>query len=167
MLLRLADLVQAFPLLILALALVTLAGNDRANIIWALVFLNTPIFMRLIRSRVLTIRELRYVESAVALGNSRRRVMLRHILPNSIAPVIVQCGLSMGYAIIILAALSFLGVGIEVPTPEWGSMILIGRNNLTTGQWWTLVFPGILLAVAVAAFNMISEGIEKMREVGA
>jgi peptide/nickel transport system permease protein len=162
---RLVDLIQAFPLFILAVALVALSGNHLSNIVWALAFLTTPIFLRLIRSRVLTIREQRYIEAAIALGNPRRRLLVRHVLPNALSPVIVQFGISMGYAILTIAGLAFLGVGVQVPTPEWGSMILIGRNNITTGQWWTVVFPGIWLALAVVGLNLLSEGVERAREV--
>ena len=163
--LRIADVVQSFPVLILALALVALAGNKATNVIWALAFVNVPIFLRLIRSRVLTIREQRYIEAAIALGNPTPRLLRKHVLPNALGPVVVQLGISMGYGIILLAGLAFLGVGIQVPTPEWGSMILIGRSNITTGQWWTAVFPGLILAVAVFGFNLISDGVERAREV--
>ena len=162
---RIADLVQAFPLLILAIALVALSGNHLSNVVLALGFLNTPIFLRLVRSRVVTIREQRFIEAAVALGNSPQRVLWRHILPNSIGPVIVQAGISMGYGILTIAGLAFLGVGVQVPTPEWGSMILIGRDGITTGQWWTEVFPGLFLALAVVGFNLCSHGIERAREL--
>ena len=163
--LRIADVVQSFPVLILALALVALAGNNRTNVVWALAFVNAPIFLRLIRSRVLTVREHRYIEAAIALGNPTVRLLRRHVLPNAIGPVIVQFGISMGFAIILLAGLAFLGVGVQVPTPEWGSMILIGRSNITTGQWWVAVFPGIMLAIAVFGFNLLSDGIARAREV--
>lgn len=163
--LRVADLVQAFPLFILAIALVALSGNNLSNIVLALGFLNAPIFLRLVRSRTVTIREHRYVEAAVALGNPPQRVLWRHILPNAIGPAIVQIGISMGYAIITIAGLAFLGVGVQVPTPEWGSMILVGRNAITTGQWWTYVFPGLILILAVVGFNLLSEGIERAREL--
>ena len=156
---------QSFPVLILALALVALAGNNRTNVIWALAFVNAPIFLRLIRSRVLTVREQRYIEAAIALGNPLPRLLRRHVLPNAIGPVIVQFGISMGFGIIILATLAFLGVGVQVPTPEWGSMILIGRSNIITGQWWTAVFPGIMLAIAVFSFNLLSDGVARAREV--
>ncbi len=165
-LMRLTDLLQAFPLLILALAIVALTGNNLTNVIWAIAFVNTPIFLRLTRSQVLTIRELRYVEAAIALGNNRTRLIVRHIFPNAIGPVIVQVGISMGYGILLLAALAFLGVGVQVPTPEWGSMILIGAGDIVTGQWWTSVFPGLVLILAVAGFNLISEGVERARSLG-
>ena len=162
---RVADLVQAFPLFILAIALVALSGNHLSNVVLALAFLNAPIFLRLVRSQVVSIREQRYIEAAVALGNSPMQVLRRHVLPNAIGPAIVQSGISMGYAILTVAGLAFLGVGVQVPTPEWGSMILIGRNDITTGQWWAEVFPGVMLAVAVVAFNLCSEGIERAREL--
>lgn len=162
---RTADLVQAFPLFILAIALVALSGNSLSNIVLALGFLNAPIFLRLVRSRTVTVREQRYIEAARAMGNSPQRILWRHVLPNAIGPAIVQCGISMGYAIITIAGLAFLGVGVQVPTPEWGSMILLGRNAITTGQWWTYIFPGVMIVIAVVGFNLLSEGVEKAREL--
>jgi peptide/nickel transport system permease protein len=162
---RFTDLLQAFPLLILAIAIVALTGNNLTNVIWAIAFVNIPIFLRLTRSQVLTIRELRYVEASIALGNTRTRLIARHIFPNAIGPVIVQVGISMGYGILLLAALAFLGVGVQVPTPEWGSMILIGAGDIVTGQWWTSIFPGVVLILAVAGFNLISEGVERARSL--
>ena len=162
---RTTDVVQAFPLFILALALVQLSGNSLRNVVWALAFINAPTFLRLIRSRVLTIRELRYVEAAVALGNTRRRIILRHVLPNAIGPGVVQFGISAGYAVLTIGALAYLGVGVQAPTAEWGSMIKAGSPNITTGQWWTVVFPGVALGIAVIGFNLLAEGIERVREV--
>jgi peptide/nickel transport system permease protein len=162
---RTADLVQAFPLFILAIALVALSGNSLSNIVLALGFLNAPIFLRLVRSRTVTVREQRYIEAAQALGNSPQRILWRHVLPNAIGPAIVQVGISMGYAIITIAGLAFLGVGVQVPTPEWGSMILLGRNAITTGQWWTYIFPGAMIVIAVVGFNLLSEGVERAREL--
>lgn len=164
-LIRATDLLQAFPVLILALALTALLGNSTRNVMFALAFVNAPIFLRLVRGRVLTVRELRYVQAAVALGNPTSRLLRVHVLPNSIQPVLVQWGISMGWGILITAALAFLGVGVQIPTPEWGAMISVGARNLTTGQWWTIVFPGLGLALAVCAFNLISEGIDGLWDV--
>lgn len=161
---RLTDVIQAFPLLILAITLVSLAGNDLSNIVIVLAFVNIPVFIRLTRGQVLTVRELRYIDASLALGNSKGRLIFRHILPNSLGPAVVQFGLSMGYGILTLAGMAFLGVGIQAPTPEWGSMILTGTAYITTGQWWISVFPGLGLAVAVFSFNLLSEGIEQIRE---
>ena len=162
---RIADLVQAFPLLILALAMVALTGQSSWNIIGAIAFINAPLFHRLVRTQVVSIRELGYVEVAEALGNPTRRIVYKHILPNAMGPAIVQFGVSLGYAILVLAGLSFLGVGVSPPTPEWGAMIRTGSSALTTGQWWTVLFPGLALATAVASFNLVSEGIEIAREL--
>ena len=163
--LRITDVIQAFPLLILALALVALTGNKLINVVWALAFLNAPLFLRQVRAQVLTIRELRFIEAGTALGNPTGRLILRHVLPNALGPVVVQFGLSLSYAIITVASLAFLGVGVQVPTPEWGSMILIGKDAITTGQWWTFAFPGLMVALVVSGFNLLADGIERAREV--
>lgn len=163
---RILDVIQAFPVLILAITLVSLTGNNLANIVWVIGFVNLPIFARLVRSRVITMREHRYIEAAVSLGNTRTRLILRHVLPNALGPVIVQFGLSLGFAILTIAALAFLSIGVQVGSPEWGSMILGGRNDISTGQWWTVVFPGLALGIAVAGFNLCAEGLERGRESG-
>lgn len=162
---RLVDMIQAFPLLIAAVTIIAFAGNHLINVVGAIAFVNMPIFLRLTRSQVLSIRELRYIEATNAIGNTRARIMLRHVIPNSMGPVIVQTGASLGYAILTIAGLAFLGVGIQAPTPEWGSMILTGREGMTTGQWWTVVFPGLALLVAVIGFNLLAEGVEKARDI--
>ncbi len=160
---RVVDLIQSLPLFVLALALVAVTGNNLIDLIWVLAFLNVPIFLRLTRSEVLTIRELRYVEAATALGQGTVRTVLKHVLPNSVGPVVVQFGISTGHAILTVAGLAFLGVGVQVPTPEWGSMVLIGASNITTGQWWSAIFPGTILTMAVIGFNLLSDGIERAR----
>jgi ABC-type dipeptide/oligopeptide/nickel transport system permease component len=162
---RVVDMIQAFPVLIVAVALVAFAGNSLTNVVWALAFINAPIFLRLARSQVLSVREHRYVEAATALNNSRPRILIRHVLPNVLGPVIVQVGISLGYAILTVASLAFLGLGVQAPTPEWGSMILSGKDSITTGQWWTVVFPGVAVLVAVAGFNLLAEGVERARDI--
>jgi peptide/nickel transport system permease protein len=162
---RIIDVVQAFPPLILAIALVALTGNKLINLAYVIGFLNIPVFLRLIRGQVLVIREQRYIDVARALGNPRWRIMLRHVLPNAAGPAIVQFGLSAGYAVLIIAGIAFLGIGIHPPTAEWGSLILDGSQYVTSGQWWLFLFPGVALAIAVAGFNMVAEGVERAREV--
>lgn len=162
---RICDMIQAFPVLIVAIALVAFAGNDLINVVWALMLINAPIFLRLARGQVLTVREHRYVEAAHALGNSRVRIMARHMLPNITDQAVVQIGIQLGYALLTVAGLAFLGVGVQAPTPEWGSMILTGTESITTGQWWTVVFPGLAILVAVAGFNLLAEGVEKHRDI--
>jgi ABC-type dipeptide/oligopeptide/nickel transport system permease component len=162
---RIVDVVQAFPVLVLAVALVALAGNDIGNVVWAVAIVNAPIFLRLIATEVLVVRNQRHIEAAVTMGNSRTRLVLQHILPNSIGSAIAQFGMSLGYAILVIAGLAFLGVGVQVPTAEWGSMILAGQTGITTGQWWLVLFPGLALFVAVVGFNLLSEGVERMRDI--
>jgi peptide/nickel transport system permease protein len=144
---------------------VALAGNEVGNVVWAIAIVNAPVFLRLIVTEVLSVRDQRYIEAAVTLGNSRTRLVLQHILPNSIGSAIAQFGMALGYAILVVAGLAFLGVGVQVPTPEWGAMILAGQTGITTGQWWLVLFPGLALFVAVVGFNLLSEGVERMRDI--
>ena len=160
-----ADVLQAFPVFILALTLVAITGNDIRNVVWALAFVKAPIFFRLVRGEVLAVRELRYIEAADVLGLSRWRVLFRHLMPNSIGPAIVQFGVSLGYGIMTVAGLAFLGVGIQVPTPEWGSMIATGSGDIMRGSWWPMLFPGLTLAVCVFAFNLLSDGVGRRRSL--
>lgn len=162
---RLVDVSQAFPVLVIAIALVTLTGNDVRNVVWAIALVNAPLFLRLVTTEVMSVRTQRYVEAAYAMGNGRIRVTLQHVFPNSIGSVIAQCGMSLGYAILVIAGLAFLGVGVQAPTAEWGSMILAGQTGITTGHWWIALFPGLALFVAVTGFNLISEGVERMRAI--
>jgi peptide/nickel transport system permease protein len=162
---RIVDMVQVFPVLIVAVAMVAFSGNSLTNVIWALVFINAPIFMRLARGEVLTVREHRYIEAAGAMGNSRIRTLVKHVLPNIMSQGIVQMGIQLGYAILTVAGLAFLGVGVQAPTAEWGSMILSGKDNIVTGQWWTVTFPGLAILVAVAGFNLLADGVAKARDI--
>ncbi|MCL8025747.1 ABC transporter permease subunit [Nocardioides bruguierae] len=162
---RVVDMLQAFPVLIVAVAMVSFAGNNLSNVIWALVFINAPIFLRLVRSEVLAVREHRYIEAAGALGNSRARILARHVFPNVTGQVIVQAGVQLGYAILTVAGLAFLGVGVQAPTAEWGSMILTGKDNIVTGQWWAVTFPGLAVLLAVAAFNLLADGVSRARDI--
>lgn len=157
---RLFDGLQAFPLLILALALVASIGQGSDAIIIALAFINVPIFVRVVRGQVLSLRERRFVEAAVATGNPLHRILLRHILPNTYVPILAQATISVAFAIIVIAALSFLGVGIGPPTPEWGAMIQSGTQNIITGQWWVSVFPGLAVASVVLGFHLIGDGLQ-------
>jgi peptide/nickel transport system permease protein len=162
---RIVDMIQAFPVLIVAIALVAFAGNSLINVVYALVFINTPIFLRLARGQVLTVREHRYIEAASAMGNSRIRILIRHVFPNIVSQAIVQIGIQLGYALLTVASLAFLGVGVQAPTAEWGSMILTGKDNITTGQWWTVTFPGLAILLAVAGFNLLADGVERARDI--
>jgi len=155
---RVTDVVLAFPNILLALALVAVLGVGLTNVIIAVAITSIPIFIRLTRASALSIRELPYVEAARALGVPSAAILLRHVIPNSLAPVIVQASLQLGAAILLAAALGFLGLGVQAPTPEWGSMLGLSRNyifsdpNLAT-------FPGLAIFGAVLAFNLVGDGL--------
>lgn len=154
------DVFQAFPLLVLAIALVTLTGNKVSNVVLAIAVINVPRFMRLVRSQALSLRESRFVEAAYAMGATRRRVLFRHIAPNVTGLCLVQASLAAAQAIVVIAALSFLGVGVSVPEPTWGSMIQDGARSISTGDWWVVAFPGAAVFIAVLALNWAADGLQ-------
>jgi peptide/nickel transport system permease protein len=158
-LMRGLDAFQAFPLLILALALVSLSGNKVYMVVVAIALLNIPRYMRLLRSEVLALRESRFVEAAIAMGATTPRLIFRHLLPNVWGVVLVQTSLTIANAIVVLASLSFLGVGVSAPTPSWGSMIRDGAGNMASGQWWNATFPGLAVLLCVLAFNQLADAI--------
>jgi peptide/nickel transport system permease protein len=159
-LLRAMDVFQAFPLLVLALAILAAAEGSLASVIFVIALVDTPVFVRLIRSQTQHIRELTYVEAARAMGNPTWRVLLRHILPNAIGPVIVQTAVRLAWAVNIVASLAFVGVGIKVPTPEWGSMIKSGAQYISTGEWWPYTVPGLAILVLTLGFNLLADGLQ-------
>jgi peptide/nickel transport system permease protein len=157
---RLMDMLSAFPSFILALGVVAALGPSLPNLIFAIALVNVPVYARLLRSRVITVKEAQYVRAATALGLSRRRVLLVHVLPNSWAPIFVQSTLQAGYAILEAAGLSFIGLGIRVPRAEWGVMINMGLQYVVSGQWWITFFPGMAIALTVMGFNLIGDGLQ-------
>jgi peptide/nickel transport system permease protein len=157
---RVMDMLSAFPSFILALGVVAALGPSLPNLIFAIAFVNVPVYARLLRARVLTVREAQYVRAATALGLSRRRILFVHVLPNSWAPIFVQSTLQAGYAILEAAGLSFLGLGVRVPKPEWGVMINMGLQYIVSGQWWITFFPGMAIALTVMGFNLIGDGLQ-------
>lgn len=158
---RISDVLQAFPIFILAMVLVALSGRNLTNLILALSFLYTPIFVRLTRSEVLVQRERSYVEAARALGNSETKVALRHVLPNSLTPSLIQASVTVGFAILLTSGLSFVGAGVRPPTPEWGLMIANGAPKLVIGEWWTSLFPGIAISITVFGYAAVGNALEK------
>jgi peptide/nickel transport system permease protein len=157
---RLMDMLSAFPSFILALGVVAALGPSLVNLIAAIALVNVPVYARLLRSRVLTVKEAQYVRAATALGLSRSRVLFVHVLPNSWAPIFVQSTLQAGYAILEAAGLSFIGLGIRVPRAEWGVMINMGLQYVVSGQWWITFFPGTAIALTVMGFNLIGDGLQ-------
>ena len=161
---RSADVLQAFPVFVFAIALVASLGQSLQTVIIAIAFVNIPIYLRLMRSQVIAIRQMRYVEAAVVAGLSDLQTVLRHVVPNSLGPVLAQLSVNIGWSILLTAGLSFVGAGVRAPTPEWGSMIAMGFQNVVTGQWWPSVFPGVALAVTVFAFALIGSSIETLAD---
>jgi peptide/nickel transport system permease protein len=157
---RASDVIQAFPVFVFAIAVVAVLGQSLQSVVLAVAFVNTPIYLRLMRSQVLSIRRMRYVEAAYVAGVPDFQILIRHVIPNSIAPVLAQLSVNIGWAILLTAGLSFIGAGVEAPTPEWGSMIAMGFQNVITGHWWSSIFPGLALAVTVFGFALIGSSIE-------
>lgn len=160
-LMRLMDSMMAFPGVILALAIMSVRGPGVGNVIIALAIVDTPRFARVVRSVVLTIRELQYIEAAHALGIGNGRIMLRHILPNCLSPMIVQATFVFAAAVLGEAGLSFLGVGTPPEIPSWGQMLGDARNFLAQAPW-TMVGPGVALMVTVLGLNLLGDGIRDL-----
>lgn len=157
---RAADVLQAFPVFVFAIALVAVFGQSINSLVLAIAFVNIPVYLRLMRSQVLRDRDMRYIEAAYIFGVPDWIIIGRHIVPNSIAPVLAQLSVNIGWSILLTAGLSFVGAGVRAPTPEWGSMIAMGFSNVMTGQWWPSVFPGLALAITVFGFALIGASIE-------
>lgn len=161
-LMRISDVVQSFPVFILAMILVALAGRNWINIVIALGFLNIPIYIRLTRSQVLTLRQQAYVEAARAMGNREAVIALKHVLPNALTPSLIQSSVTIGWSILLTAGLSFVGAGVRPPTPEWGLMIATGANSVILGEWWPSVFPGIAISLTVFGYAVIGNVLEEI-----
>jgi peptide/nickel transport system permease protein len=157
---RTMDIIAAFPGFILALAIAGALGPSIPNLIIAIAFVNVPVYARLMRARFLVIRNAQYAMAARGVGAPRLRILTWHLLPNSLAPIFVQSTLQFGWAILDAAGLSFLGLGVRLPTPEWGVMIGLGVPRIVTGQWWVSLFPGLAIAIAVMGFNLIGDGLQ-------
>lgn len=155
---RIFDILLAFPSILLAIAIVAILGPSLQNALIAIAIINIPIFGRLVRSKVISLREEEYIMAAKAQGMKNGRIILHHILPNSSAPIIVQATLGFGTAILEAAALGFLGLGVQPPRPEWGQMLAESRDFLQLAPW-TLIAPGISIMLVVLGFNLIGDGL--------
>lgn len=161
-LMRVVELLQAFPQFVLALAIAGALGPSFVNLIIAIAVTNIPIYAHLMRVRILAIKEAQFAVAAASSGNSRSRILYRHLLPNSLAPIFVQSTLQPGWAILSAAGLSFIGLGIRLPAPEWGVMVATGSSRIISGQWWISLFPGLFIVLAVMAFNLIGDGLQDL-----
>jgi peptide/nickel transport system permease protein len=157
-LMRVVDVMLGFPALVLAIGLVAALGFSLTNVIIALGIVYVPQFARIARSTALSVSEEEYVDAARALGYSRRHIVLREVLPNCLSPLLVQASLLMAFAIIAEASLSFLGLGVQPPTPTWGQMVSSGSGYLTQAPWISL-FPGLAILVTVLGFNLVGDGL--------
>jgi len=161
LLMRVMDVIFAFPAVLLAIAIMAVAGTAVWTVIVAIGVVYTPQFARVSRAGVLATRGLEYVEAAAAMGAGARRILLRHILPNISAPLIVQTSLSLSLAILTESALSFLGLGTQPPTPSWGNMLAESRRFMALAPW-TAVFPGATIATVVLGFNLLGDGLRDL-----
>ncbi|MEM1361941.1 MAG: ABC transporter permease [Pseudomonadota bacterium] len=159
---RIFDTIMAFPLFVLAMGIVAALGNTVENIIYATAIINIPFYARLVRAEVNIRREAGFVQAARLAGNSHPRVVAFHIFPNALPPMMVQVSLNLGWAILNAAGLSFIGLGVRPPTPEWGIMVAEGANFIVSGQWWVALFPGLWLMLAVFTFNLMGDGLRDL-----
>ena len=155
---RVSDILMAFPGLLLAIAVVAVLGPSLTNVVLALALIGWVGYARLVRGQVLRVRELEYVQAARALGATTPRILVRHIVPATLPALIVQATLGMGGAILAEASLSFLGLGVQPPTPSWGTMLNYGRSHLLDAPHLT-IFPGLAIAVLVLGFNFLGDGL--------
>jgi len=159
---RAVDTIMAFPLFVLAMGIVAALGNTVANIVYATAIINLPIYARLARAEANVRRNAGFVEAARLCGNGDARIVLTQLLPNILPLMLVQVSLTLGYAILNAAGLSFIGLGVRPPMPEWGIMVAEGAQFIVSGEWWNAFFPGAALMVAVFCFNLLGDGLRDM-----
>ena len=157
-LMRLMDILLAIPPMLMSISIVAALGHSMVNLMIALSLAYIPVFARVIRSSILTVKGQEFIEAAKACGTSNARIILRHIIPNAIGPIIVQATLAMGSTILIISSLSFMGMGIQPPQPEWGTMLYEGRDLIRTSPY-LVIFPGIAIALAVLSLNLLGDGL--------
>ena len=156
---RFVDVMMAFPLFVLAMAMVAALGNRVENIVIATAVINLPFYIRFARAEVNVRRNVGWVEAARACGDSHISVILRFLLPNVLPAMAVQISLNLGWAILTAAGLSFIGLGVKPPTPEWGIMVAEGAGFIVSGEWWIALFPGAALMLSVFCFNLLGDGL--------
>src|SRR6202158_5168749 len=159
---RVVDTIMAFPLFVLAMGIVAALGNTLANIVYATAIITLPIYARLARTEANIRREAGFIEAARLCGNSEAQIVLTQLLPNIMPLMMVQVSLTLGYAILNAAGLSFIGLGIRPPTAEWGIMVAEGASFIVSGEWWVALFPGLFLMAAVFCFNLMGDGLRDM-----
>ena len=156
---RAVDALMAFPAFVLAMGITAALGNSTVNVAIAISITQIPAYLRLIRGEMLRVREMEYADAARTVGNPTWRIVLIHLLPNCIPPLIVQATLAMGFALLTMASLSFIGLGIQPPQSEWGVMAAEGASHIVTGEWWLFLFPGLAIMITVLSFNLVGDGL--------
>ena len=159
---RVSDTIMAFPLFVLAMGIVAALGNTVTNIILATAIINFPLYVRVARAEAAVRRNAGFVQAARLSGNGEMRILLTQIMPNILPIMMVQVSLTMGYAILNAAGLSFIGLGVRPPTPEWGIMVAEGAGFIVSGEWWIALFPGLALMLAVFCFNLLGDGLRDL-----
>lgn len=159
---RVVDALMAFPAFVLAMGITAGLGNSTTNVAIAISITQIPAYLRLTRGEMLRLREMEYADAARTLGNPTWRIVLIHLLPNCLPPLIVQATLSTGFALLTMASLSFIGLGIQPPQSEWGVMTAEGASQIVTGEWWLFLFPGLAIMISVLAFNLIGDGLRDL-----
>jgi peptide/nickel transport system permease protein len=159
---RISDTIMAFPLFVLAMGIVAALGNTVTNIVIATAIINFPLYVRVARAEANVRRDAGFVQAARLSANGDFRILLMHILPNIMPIMMVQISLTMGYAVLNAAGLSFIGLGVRPPTPEWGIMVAEGAANIISGEWWIALFPGAALMLAVFCFNLLGDGLRDL-----
>ena len=157
-LMRLMDMLLAIPPMLMSISIVAALGRSMVNLMLALALAYMPVFARVIRSSILSVKGQEFVEAAKACGTSDARIIMRHIVPNAVGPIIVQATLAMGSAILTISSLSFMGMGIQPPQPDWGTMLYEGRDLIRTSPY-LVVFPGLAIAVSVLSLNLLGDGL--------
>ncbi|BBU30839.1 ABC transporter permease [Burkholderia sp. THE68] len=158
---RVFDFIQSFPVFVIGMALVSVMGQEIWNVAIVLAVLFVPMFARLIRGEVLSLRDRPFISAARCSGATDGTIMFRHILPNAITPAIVQISISIGMAILLTAGLSFVGAGVRMPTPEWGLMVANGAQQMILGVWWAALFPGLAIVVSVLTFAVLGDALKR------
>lgn len=156
---RVSDTIMAFPLFVLAMGIVAALGNTVGNIVLATAVINIPFYVRVARAETNVRRQAGFIEAARLSGNGEWRILVRHLFPNILPPAAVQVSLNMGWAILNAAGLSYIGLGVRPPTPEWGILVAEGAQYIVSGEWWVSFFPGAVLMLAVFSFNLLGDAL--------
>ena len=156
---RATDVLMAFPLFVLAMGMVAALGNSVSSVVYATAVINLPFYIRLARAEVSIRRNMGYIEAARVGGSGHARVLRVFLLPNILPSLVVQASVNLGWAVLNTAGLSFIGLGVRAPTPEWGIMVAEGAQFIVSGRWWIAAFPGLALMLAVFCFNLLGDGL--------